>query len=218
MTYIRPFLRLVVGGQLHTLEQFAFGVNLVADDVPAGGAPSTVPQAVIDAVQSYVTSPQVMCSSATVRYIKLNLIGTNGRYVSDSDTVVVDGLSFTGTVQNTFPPQIALAISLRTDKQRGRAHAGRYYLPAPAGNIQADGGMSTSAQSTHLIAAHAFLVGLNAALSPGSAPAGGWSVGVVSNVGTGAEEVVRKVRVGHLYDTMRSRRESLAERYEEMSL
>jgi hypothetical protein len=41
----------------------------------------------------------------------------------------------------------------------------------------------------------------------------GWQVGIVSNIGAGAERAVTGVRVGQALDTIRSRRENVPEDY-----
>lgn len=205
MVYAAPHLRLVLSGTLYDVEGFSFGLNLIG----GGSAPSEVPQAVIDACTAYFTAVNID-NSAVLRTIKLNLIGTDGRYASDSDTVVHDyplpGIAGIGT-QNP-PPQIALAVSLMTNKQRGRASKGRFYLPLPTLPVGSDGMLTSANALSYAEPTAVFINDLNEALPE-------FTVGVVSDIGTGAQSAVTGVRVGRVYDTIRSRRRSLPEAHVE---
>lgn len=210
MAYADKFLRLVASGSLHSgTETFSFSfafMRRTPGSTPA--VPTEVPPAIVTAFQTYWGVNGVISSQALLRSIKLNEIGTDGRYVND-DTVEHE---FTGTPPAgpslpNYPPQIALAVSLRTDAARGRAHAGRFYIPSPSAAMQTGTGtISGSAQSTVSQASKELLDACNAALV-------GWRVAVVSKVGSGAQRPVLEVAVGAALDTIRSRRTDLAEAY-----
>lgn len=205
MVYPTPFLRLVVIGTLYGKETFTYSLSLA----PTGGgsnAPSEVPAGVISALTTFHTDTQVACGNQTfLTAIKLNEIGTNGRYVSQSDTVMHEfETGIAGGAIATLPAQCALAITLRTDIKRGRAHSGRFYIPRLGGPV-ANTGFIPAAQVTGLVTAStALLNSLNAAVP-------GYAVAVMSDIGTGARRFVRNVEVGQVVDTIRSRRTSLDE-------
>lgn len=208
MTYSAPFLKMVVTGSLFGVESFSWGINLI-NDFGGGVAPTEVPQAVITAVETFHASgAHVGHDQAKLTTLKLNEIGTDGRYVSASDTVRYDWATpYPGVGSTQLPPQVALAISLVTDAARGRASAGRFYVPVGIG-VSSDGRLPSSAQQSAATAATALLNSLNTALP-------GFTVGVVSSVGTGTQRVATGVRVGRVLDTMRSRRRALVEDYYE---
>jgi hypothetical protein len=212
MTYFQPFLKCVFSGTLYSTETWSFGVNLISVPGPTPNVPDTVPSAILDAIVGYIQSPQVCTTAAALTQVKVNLIGTDGKYVNEETVLYEYDVPVPGTVQPIFPAQVALAVSLRTEATRGRAHAGRYYFPAPAGQVQADGGISQSNQDTQLVAAQTFLQAMNASMSAL------WHVGVVSNLGTGGQREVTTVRVGRALDTMRSRRRSIEENYAEVAV
>lgn len=215
MTYLHPFLRLVASGTLHNgEEQFSFSMAFISrDGQPDPVPPAAVPQSWITAFSTYWGATGVVSNAAVLRTLKLNQIGPDGRYTQD-DTVEYDypGTAPVGPVLPNYPPQVAIAISLRTDAARGRAHAGRFYLPSPAASLQpSTGTIGVSAQTTLQGHTKTLLDALNAGLS-------GYRLGVVSKVGSGAERPVTHIAVGAALDTIRSRRTDIPEAYTEAAL
>lgn len=206
MAYPQNFFRLVCSGTLVGSETFSYGISL-RKEFTTGSAPDEVLVGVIDAVTDFHSNANVAIGSqAVLTTIKFNEINTDGRYANDGDTVLADldpGVPGSGTT--SMPPQVALAITLRTAKMRGRAHAGRFYIPRLAGAIGTDGRLAAAQAGTIVTAATTFLNDLNAALD------GVARVAVLSDVGTGAVNDVTHVEVGRVLDTMRSRRRSLDE-------
>lgn len=208
MAYAQPFLRLVVSGTIaNGAEQFSYGLSLI-NDFGTGTPPTEVPQGVIDAVTDFHSLGTVMAGTSRVNLIKLNEIGTDGRYTSNDETVLHELDPPVGpSGGNNHPPQVALAVSLMTDRARGRAARGRFYIPVgPA--VALDGRLSTGNRDTILTAAYTFVSAINSAVP-------GYDVGIVSNIGSGAQAAVTKIRVGRALDTLRSRRRSLEEDYAE---
>lgn len=209
MVYPAPFLRLVASGTLFGIEQFSWSLSLVPDfaDGPPEPGPDAVPQGVVDAVAALHTSARIS-QAARLTALKLNMIGENGRYLSQSETVWHDygapGLA--GGGGNYFPPQVALAVSLLTDSSRGRAHAGRFYLPTPAAGIEGDGRWGAGPATEVAASVTTMLDAINGAVS-------GYTVGVASDIGTGTFRRCTGIRVGRTLDTIRSRRTSLPEAY-----
>lgn len=205
MAYPNRFLRLVVSGSLHRDETFSYGLTLC--DPLEEEIPTTVPDTVENAVRTFHSV--VASSAAKIESIKLNLIGTNGRYVSSTNTVerLIDP-PWGGQNPPLYPPQVALAITLDTGERRGLARVGRFYVPSPSGNLLTDTGQYSNTHVTNARdAAVNFITSLNDALP------GGWYVGVNSDVREGAQRYVKSVRVGRVLDTMRSRRKSIPEEY-----
>lgn len=208
MAYPANFLRLVANGTLYTVERFSWSLSLIGNGV----APTEVPPAVISAVTAFHGGQQVTSVPARLTDIKLNLIGTDGRYVSQTDTVQHDlPTPVQGTSGARHPAQIAQAITLRTGVRRGLASNGRFYLPLPAGELATDGRVEPVNAELLAEAAQTLVESLNAAMD-------GWRVGVVSNVGAGAARPVTAVGVGRVLDTIRSRRSSIPEGHVELPI
>lgn len=212
MVYANPFLRLVGSGTLYSgQEQFSFGLSLIRN-IPGQNAPTSVPAGVITAFTDLWATNTLITTATKLSTIKLNEIGTNGKYLADT-TVYHDFLTpLPGTVATNVPPQIALAISLVTARARGRAHAGRFYLPCPGIGVSAvTGVLSVADQNKYRDACVTFLNKINLSVP-------GFQVGVTSDLGTGREEEVTAVRVGQAMDTIRSRRSKMPENYSQANL
>lgn len=205
MAYPDSFLRFVAIGSLYGNETFSYSISFTRNESGRPAAPDEVPQGVIDATVAFHQSTIGTGTGAVLQTIKLNEIGTNGRYVSSGDTVRHDfDPPVAGVGGANMPPQSALAITLRTDAQRGRAARGRFYVPTLARAVSQDGRI-TVAQATDAVAVSTtFLNALNAALP-------GWSAAVVSDIGAGTFREVKYLEVGRVLDTIRSRRTSLDE-------
>lgn len=207
MAYPAPFLRLVVSGTLYGTEQFAWSLSIMRN-FESDPAPSAVPQALIDAVVAFHSAPAAQVgANALLTTIKLNEIGTNGRYLSPSETVLhefEDGVPGSGT-SNNLPAQCAVAVTLRTAARRGLANSGRFFLPHVTLGPSNDGLLLAGAAQGIATAATTFLDAINPALG------GNWRPAVVSDVREGAMRAITHVEVGRVIDTIRSRRSSLDE-------
>lgn len=208
MTYPEPLLRLVLGGDLYNgMEQWTLSLHLAYAD-PQSGPPESVPPAVIAACSTYFATSQMVSQRARLQWLKLNEIGPDGRY-TQLETVRHDyATPVAGTMTTAnIAPQTALAISLRTEAQRGRAARGRYYLPMPGYQLAASNGLlSPTDAAFYATAATTFLDALNAAF-----PTTGARVVVASDIGPGTVRLVTNVAVGRAFDTIRSRRAQMVE-------
>lgn len=206
MAYPNQFLRLQVSGSLYTSEMWSWTLSLMPDFPGDNDGPETVPAGVISAVQTFHQATS--SANAKLETIKLNEIGTDGRYTKqvtvfhDFATPVAGGQS---SAPN-FPPQVALAVTLRTAVRRGLASRGRFYIPAPGRLVQSDGRISAADATSTASAATALLNGLNTALP-------GWDPCVASRTREGDLRPVTHVSVGRVYDTIRTRRNGLLEEY-----
>lgn len=205
MAYPESFLRLVVLGTLYGNEIFSWSLALRRSEFNLP-VPDEVPQGVIDAVTTFHTTANIGTSSQShLTGIKLNLIGTDGRYASDGETVLHEFVPpVAGAGTPGMPSQCALAVTLGTAATRGRASRGRFYLPRLAGSPQADGRLTPSNVENVAEAASLFIENLHAALP-------GYRVAVTSNIGQGTIREVTHVEVGRVIDTIRTRRNSLDE-------
>lgn len=208
MAYVQNFLRLVAIGSLPGGEQWTWSLSYIGNFGPVE-APTEVPQGVLDAIETFHEDTNVgLGTGVTLTAVKLNEIGTNGRYANVSETVeyVYDTpVQAANTIQ--IPPQAATAVSLLTNKKRGLAHRGRFYLPRLGYSTGTDGRMDVTRQTQLATATVTMLQGIGTAL--GSAHV----LGVVSDRRTGAQTAVTEIAVGRVLDTIRSRRKKLEEDY-----
>jgi hypothetical protein len=203
MAYPTPFLRVVWSGSHFLSERFSFGVSLI-NDFGTGEAPTEVPAAIKTATDAFFTSAVGIATKCDT--IKVNLIGVDGKYVNEQTVLYEYDSPQTHNNANRFPPQVAVAVSLETGARRGLAARGRFYVPNPI-SIMDDNGLLTDAGALSLRdAAVTLLSGVEDALP-------GWDLGVVSDVGAGRQRAVTGVRVGRVFDTIRSRRAQLDEQY-----
>ena len=206
MPYPSPFLRLVVSGTLYNVEDFSYGMSFINDN-GLGDPPSEVPAGVVSALATYHQA--VSTAQAKLTMVKLNLIGTDGRYVSQSDTVLHEWTTpVVGTGTQSVPPQVSLAVTLRTGARRGLASRGRFYLPLPNVQVSPTDGILTPTTAGQVLTATNTLVSALETAIPG------WDLGVVSNVREGAQRAVDHIEVGRVLDTIRSRRVKFREQYQ----
>lgn len=161
----------------------------------------------------YINAGASISSDAKVNWVKLNRIGADGRYASTSESntkflsgsSIIAGAASAGTL---YPPQVALAITFRTNRDRGPASRGRIYAPRPQLNMPTSGQVSSSTTQAVATAYATFITNLgnwDGIDTNNMAPA------VVSGVGTGAAAYIRSVNVGSVLDTQRRRRTALTE-------
>lgn len=215
VAYPGNFFRLVVEGAGYDPERWSWSLNLARTGVPDFvSPPDRVPPAIEAAVRKFHQTPGMISSRARLDTIKFNAIGPDGRYLASTETVrrdLTNPVSGSGD-QNPFP-QLALAVTLLTDRARGRGSRGRFYPPYPNfGGLAAVDGLLTTAQSGLFANAAATLVNeLNAATDETSIDVEQVRVVVASDLGAGVFAPVTSVQVGRTMDTMRSRRTSLPE-------
>lgn len=218
MAYPAAFHRLVLVGNL-----YADTFNTTLSMIPTGGGSlPAVSEELLDGVATVVgdwfaaglVSPWVgvgITSRATLTSIKLNRIGTDGRYVDAETKEHVYAAPIAGGWGGSNPaPQLTIALSLRGVNERSRAGRGRMFLPPSLalGSLGADGRITaTDAENTakgglFLLSAinDVYLTeGVNAV------------AGIASKQAAGAFQGVAQVSVGRVPDTMRSRRNKQAE-------
>lgn len=195
--------------------------DVVGPDV--GAMPATLPEDTLEAIaaawRTFFTAPNggdgsaaMFDSSVTlsqVCYYRADGLGhaTGGQWQRHFLTPVARGAS---TIGNRWPLQIASVISLDAGGPRG-GRFGRFYLPPITNSIGADFRWSQAVCTSLATKARTALTAVNTALSADID--GDVELVVASGRGFGENRPVRFVRAGRVPDTMRSRRESLAEEY-----
>ena len=154
-------------------------------------------------------------SVCKLTYLKMNVVGMNGRY-TDLNTIehVYAPPVAGGASGNPHPNQVTLCVSLSTDFSRGYAHRGRFYLPMPSIPVDGTTGLISAATAGQVAAAtKTFIEAL--ADEPGLdiGPLN-MKVLVMSQRGSGVTNVVTGVDVGRVLDTQRRRRTDLPEDYQ----
>lgn len=223
-----PFLAahnvLQVFGSITTeaeVEQWSFGLRFAQGNALMGAdkalANDPKPALALNAIEQdlgtwWTNMAEFMPTAVRWQGFKFNAVGVDGKYVEQTTTYRRDITAvLTGSAAAMLPPQVAVAVTLRTDAARGLASLGRVYLPPfAAGTLDAGGRLNTAAcdRTAELFA------GLVTNLSnwPAvDAPVDYGKVCVMSKVRTAATRRVNRVDVGDLFDTMRSRRKSLRE-------
>ena len=209
MTYARPFLRLVAQGSIYSSEDWSFSMSLMHGPVGGGTPPDTVPPPIVTAFTTFITTPNLFISEVRLEMLKLNHIGTDGRYTEPETVFHEFQPPIAGTGSGYLPAQIAFCVSLQTGVSRGRAHAGRFYLPGPSVPLSQSGTIPPANLLSIKAPVDKLLQDINGTFNDE------WVIGVTSSIGTGAEHPVTNARYGHVLDTIRSRRASLVEDYEQ---
>lgn len=226
MPFPRDLHRIVVIGDLYGVEEFNFSLT-VAPLTGAANIPAST-QALTDAVGAAVATwyPKLAgsggCSiiqQARLQSVKVNRLDPDGHY---KDPVSFEAI--VGPIQGgsgaLVAPQLAMAVTLASVIPRGRGSKNRFYLPPLTAFATVDSTGRVSAANAGAIASGA--KGLIDALNAVYAGFGGGfdpahRVAVASSAGAGSFRDVAKIRVGRVIDTMRSRRSSLAEDYQEVT-
>lgn len=214
MAYPASFHRLVIIGQLYD-DVF----NTTISMVPTGGSLPAVTDSLLTAISDVVriwwpkgaitTGFGGGCSiggSAILTGIKLNRIGTNGLYQDAIAKESILGTPVAGIGTSGLPPQLSLVASLRGASPRAKAGRGRMYIPPSNGinsGLDTHGKVPDSVVNGHAKGVVTLLQTLNSAYATAGVSA---VAGIASKAGVGAFQPVATVAVGHVVDTMRSRR------------
>jgi hypothetical protein len=218
MTYVKNFLQLTWGGRYFDEDIWVNGLHLidVAPDAETTFASVYTQEVLNDLafnIQSMHTAPTGNHSAAMLDWVKLAIVGPNGKYVTDPITVDFS-VDMPGGNGGVLYPQLATAVSLRTAKKRGPGSVGRFYAPVA---LVVDGrGHVESFILTDFVGNVANMVNeINNTLIAAE-PDGSIKVGNVSKVGLGTQEPVTNVAVGDVVDTQRRRRNKFREAYSVM--
>lgn len=151
--------------------------------------------------------------------VKLALLNVDGK--TDLENVVQYDWATRPQGPNggtTYPAQIALVASLRSEKKRGIASHGRMYLPGVSAPIDGTGKMTSSfypAIATKVGALFQTLV-TDTTLPGYPVLASKGKAGLFA--GAGETQGITSVKVGNVYDTQRRRRNALVESYSTVAI
>ena len=203
MAAYQPHYRLAFGGTLFTTEQWSGRFNITsASTLPTSAQADTMIGTLATAIGVWVAASGSQLSTATVlTWVKFNEMDEQGHYVDPNNSRTHEvNPTIAGSGSPNFPPQVAVALSLRTDHTRGKAHIGRLYTPAVGATTQnlplfAGGTTATGTLTT-------LLNSINSIVSPAG-------ISIIS--ATGEANHVTRCAAGRVFDTMRTRRASLVE-------
>lgn len=219
MGYPQSIHRLVILGTIYS-ETFATSLHF---GTVTGTPMPAVSQALLDAVAASVAAwwprsgtsvdPSLL-NINKLTGIKLNRIDSGGHY---QDSVTMEKtyptpISGAGSPY-AAPSQLATVVTLRTAVERGKASKGRMYFPLMAG-FQAVGTDGRAIPADALRAANAvktLIDGINLDYAGGAGGGVGGRAIVASAIGAGTIREVTGTSCGRVVDTMRSRRNKLAE-------
>lgn len=206
MPYPQQFLKVVASGTTYPGEIWSCSWNIAQNFEGPVEQPTDLTPYVTALSTWHQAADTQLSGPGRLDMVKVNLIGTDGLYVNDDTQFVevVPGVPTTN-VSLFAPAQCTVCVSLTTNKSRGLAHGGRFYPPVCLPGLGADGRI-TSANAQKIASSAATLISDLNAIGPGD-------VSIMSNVGAGAREPVRGVRVGRVVDTQRRRRNALPEEY-----
>lgn len=210
MAYPSAHHLLSFGGTLPGDESWTMGLRLAGIGSPDQAAELALATTVSEAMATKWATMTSINGVVRLAWLKLNKIGVDGKYANGWTTRVdytAPGIS-SGNGSSQYPNQVSLVASLTTNTARGLAHQGRLYFPIPSPPVVADGRISAGEALEALNQITDFLDVVNAA--------SGGSVIVASKERSGDQHTVTGVRVGRVLDTMRSRRTSLAEEYQNL--
>lgn len=225
MPYLRHY-RLQFGGSLFGTEQWSCSLHMIPGvDTLLEGPFIDFADAALDDVASdvlawYKRSASLFSAASRLDYVKFNAIGPDGKYLDQTTTRAT---TFNSTPQ-TPPagagvgvPQVALALSMRTERKRGPGSHGRVFIPVA--NVPLDASDPHIPSGTANLAADSFRIlindlnnwpGIDAPMDP--------NVGLVSPLGAGHRVLVTGVAVGNVLDTQQRRRNQISEAYSVLAL
>lgn len=226
MSYAAPFHRLVMIGELYS---DVFNVTLTIMPTGGGVIPA-VTQSLADSARATIATwwPKLRSTSAgagiemspdcKLTSIKLNRIGTDGKYMDATaiESVLTTPVAGGGTGRQAA--QLTVAATLRGTNPRGRAGRGRMYFPPGGwyqGVLAADGRLPATEATNYARGVVTLIQNINDVYVAAGVAA---VAGIASKAGAGAFQPVDSITVGRVIDTMRSRRNKLPEDFVEVSI
>lgn len=214
MPYAGQFHRLVMFGTL-----FADTFNVTLSIAPTPGPNINAPtQALVDALASDIANwwdnalaaapgnGLTINGNAVLTGIKLNRIGPDGKYVDPDTFEKILTTPVVGGGGSGNPPQLSLVSTLRGPDERGAAGKGRMYWPVSqlaAIGLDTTGRVAVASATQYAHGVATFIRLVNSRYATSGPPA---VAAIASKTGSGRFQVVTKVTVGRVPDTMRSRR------------
>lgn len=217
MAYNQPILKLTFGGSVSGEDIWTNGLSIGGNDQGDSGAIQAFeglePDAFATIAQEfYADGPNHMASFNTLEWIKMALVGPDGKYVEDAKIYDYPA-PVQGAGNFSVSPHDTIVLSLLTGVKRGLARRGRIYLPAGFGQPEGGTGRLSASTTGRVAALGADFIGkIDDVLRTVSPSA---DVVIASSVGAGATREVIAVEVGNLMDNQSRRRNRLFETYSE---
>lgn len=224
-TYREGFIKLTFGGQLaQGQDEWNCGINLAAENdalIPIGGVDlerafdlyvEEMTDDIVAIFSSYFSATvMAIPNGATLDYIKLALIGEDGKYVKEATVFEVIGV--TGGASNSYVPQVSLVMTLQSEKFRDPGKYNRFYLPtiSPAASnaYRPSNTLAKAERTADLISV------LTREMSPFNNAVRVFPAAVSSSDKiTEPYREIKYVKVGNVFDTQRRRRNKIGEIYD----
>jgi hypothetical protein len=219
VVYSTNSVLITYGGSLMDVETWSIRLRAwstvpVSDAALVAGIAGTAADFFTDASAQIAVSDLKVNSQATLDFVKVAAIDTDGHYAleSDADLHSVAPGTGAGGGGSAFAAQLCTVMTFLTVAHRGHASKGRVFLPsADQSSLESDGQMSVAVTEDMRDAFLGWLNNANGILS--SAFSASMRLGVLSNVGAGRAHQTTDLTVGRIIDTQRRRRRSLDEAY-----
>lgn len=218
MAYAKQFIKLTFGGTMAAGQEiWTCGINLANEgagvtELEFNSLTDPQIQSVADLIIAFVEDgDNNVPDGVFLDYVKLALIGTDGKYVGAPREVT--GQLGQGGAVGGYVPQVATVVSMESGKYRDPGKYNRFYLPTatPAGSLEyqlTEGAavlISNNAASLVSDIRDLDLLGVTKQLMPCAV--------TTANVENYLN--IEKVRVGRVFDTQRRRRNKLNEQYQD---
>lgn len=219
MAYAKEFVQLTWGGKYFNDDIWVNGLHLIdIDNSNVTNFDYIMTEDILQRATTVITNTHGVSagnsSKALVEWVKMAVIGRDGKYVGDP--IIKDVTPMPGGRQESMYPQLATAVTLRSDKKRGPSAYGRYYAPV-ALPVDENGKVTETVAKAYAKLQANMIADLNGQII-GTLGFTNAVVGNVSKVGQGSQEPVTGVFVGNVVDTQRRRRNKLQETYVGFSL
>ena len=148
MAFPAPLLRLSWGGSVAGEDIWTNGVHIISTnpDLPAADAfEELTAQQFASIISTTYANAGGMTTFNRLEWVKLALIGTDGKYITDPKIYDYPN-PISGTTSFSVSPQDSVVVSFTTDARRGLAHRGRIYPPAGFAAPQSGTGRIQSTQ------------------------------------------------------------------------
>jgi hypothetical protein len=221
MVYAHKVCRVTFSGKMWGgQEEWSTGLFLGQRD---GDSAAPTEQAAADCAAAFKTmfthGNMKISNSYTFDKVKLASIDANGHTI---DSEVVYGAPIggaTGAATNNFhPSQCSLAVTLRSDRPRGKAARGRMFLPGTAVTIEGSGRIPTTDRNNMSGILKTFFDSfINDADLPGQLILASKGTGPLPAL-TAQNDYVHAIELGDVVDTQRRRRNGLSEQYTRTAL
>lgn len=223
MVYAHAVNRVTLSGTMFGgAEQWSTGFFLGQESADAADGSTAACDAILDAWRVYFESATSYVSAQYVTtQCKIAKINANGH--TDLENVyygypatLLDGQQGT----NTHPPQCTLALTLMSDRPRGRASKGRMYLPGISAAMGGNGKISTANRDSICLNMKTFFDAIAADTDvPDTLILAAKGIGVPpADQLTAQNDYVQSIRLGDVVDTQRRRRNGLVESYVNQTL